>query len=45
MPDDWEKAHNLNPEDPKDGNEIGKDGYTHLEIYLNSLVTAKGSTR
>ena len=30
--------HGLNPEDSKDGNEIGKDGYTNLEIYLNSLV-------
>ena len=35
MPDNWEKAHGLNPEDPKDGNEIGKDGYTNIENYLN----------
>ena len=38
MPDNWEKVNGLNPEDSKDGNEIGKDGYTNLENYLNSLV-------
>ncbi|MBN2182856.1 MAG: hypothetical protein JW715_13170 [Sedimentisphaerales bacterium] len=44
MPDNWEKANGLNPEDPKDGNEIGKDGYTNLEIYLNSLVESNGQS-
>jgi hypothetical protein len=44
MPDNWEKAHGLNPEDPQDSNEIGKDGYTNLEIYLNSLVKSNGSS-
>lgn len=44
MPDNWEKAHGLNPEDSKDGNEVGKDGYTNLEIYLNSLVKSNGSS-
>jgi len=43
MTDNWEKANGLNPEDPKDGNETGKDGYTNLEIYLNSLVELNGS--
>lgn len=38
MPDSWEKANGLNPEDSKDGNEVGKDGYTNLEDYLNGLV-------
>jgi len=38
IPDNWEKANGLNLEDPKDGNKIGKDGYTNLENYLNSLV-------
>jgi pectate lyase len=38
MPDNWEKVNGLNPEDSKDGKEIGKDGYTNLENYLNSLV-------
>ncbi len=38
MPDVWEKAHGLNPNDPADRNG-GKDraGYTNLERYLNSL--------
>ena len=44
IPDNWETAHGLNPKDSKDGNEIGKGGYTHLEIYLNSLVKSNGSS-
>lgn len=39
MPDDWEKAHGLNPNDPADANgDLNGDGYTNLEKYLNSLV-------
>jgi len=38
MPNDWELAHNLNPNDPADRNSIGQDGYTQLEVYLNSLI-------
>jgi hypothetical protein len=38
MPDDWEKVHGLNPEDPADRNgDRDGDGYTNLEHYLNSL--------
>lgn len=38
MPDDWEKARGLNPNDPNDRNGLtGADGYTNLEQYLNSL--------
>lgn len=37
MPDAWEKAHGLNPA-KDDSAGLGKDGYTHLEAYLNSLV-------
>jgi len=44
MPDNWEKANGLNPENPKDGNIIGKDGYTNLDIYLNSLVKSNDSS-
>jgi hypothetical protein len=40
MPDDWEKAHGLNP-NVADGNEVTKSGYTRLEEYLNSLVPAQ----
>ena len=39
IPDDWEKAHGLNPNDPSDANkDLNGDGYTNLEKYLNSLV-------
>lgn len=39
MPDDWETAHGLNPNDPSDGNkDLNGDGYTNLEKYLNELV-------
>jgi pectate lyase len=40
MPDAWEKAHGLNPEDAADGNaDANKDGYTNLEEYLNGLAS------
>ncbi|MCC9654296.1 pectate lyase family protein [Rhodopirellula halodulae] len=40
MPDSWETEHGLDPDDSADGAEDGNgDGYTHLEDYLNSLVT------
>lgn len=38
MPDDWETAHGLNPNDKTDGNTRNSEGYTNLEVYLNSLV-------
>lgn len=38
MPDAWEKAHGLNPDDPEDRNGTREPGgYTHLEEYLNSI--------
>jgi len=37
MPDQWELKHGLNPNNPVDGNKVGKDGYTMLENYLNSI--------
>ena len=39
MPDAWETAHGLNPNEASDGNSIGEGGYTNLEIYMNSLVS------
>lgn len=41
MPDDWESKQGLNPRDPADGARIAPagDGYTNLELYLNSLVS------
>ena len=38
MPDDWERAHGLDPADPADGPRAGRDGYTNLEVYLNELA-------
>ena len=39
IPDDWERAHGLNPNDPSDASETSSDpGFTNLEKYLNSLV-------
>jgi hypothetical protein len=41
MPDEWETGHGLNPRNAGDRNKIGKEGYTMLEVYLNSLVQNK----
>jgi len=39
MPDAWETAHRLDPNDAEDRNgDQNNDGYTNLETYLNSLV-------
>lgn len=38
MPDEWELAHGLNPNDAADRNTISPAGYTMLEEYLNDLV-------
>ncbi|MBN1996415.1 T9SS type A sorting domain-containing protein [candidate division KSB1 bacterium] len=38
MPDSWEFANGLNPENKEDRNGIGEGGYTNLEIYLNSIT-------
>lgn len=39
MPDEWETAHGLNPNDAADGAKVASAaGYTALEIYLNSLM-------
>jgi len=38
MPDDWERRHGLNPNDPNDRNgDQNGDGFTNLEKYLNGL--------
>lgn len=42
MPDAWEKANGLNPNDPKDANgDINGDGYTNIEKYINGIDTRK----
>lgn len=39
MPDAWELAYGLNPNDPSDGNDYDHSSmFTNLEVYLNSLV-------
>lgn len=38
MPDAWETAKGLDPSNAADGNTKNDEGYTNLELYLNSLV-------
>jgi len=45
MPDDWERAHGLDPADSADGPRAGRDGYTNLEVYLNELAGALAEPR
>ena len=42
MPDDWEQAHGLNPNDATDRNTLATNGYTMLEEYLNSITGQTG---
>lgn len=38
MPDAWERAHGLNPDDPADGAlDRDGDGFTNVEEYLNGI--------
>jgi pectate lyase len=42
IPDAWETAHHLNPNNPNDANKVNADGYTNLEHFLNgNAPTAK----
>lgn len=38
MPDVWERANGLDPNDATDGAKVASNGYTNLENYINSLV-------
>jgi hypothetical protein len=38
VPDEWKKAHGLSLTDPNVANAVNADGYTQLEVYLNSLM-------
>ena len=40
IPNGWEVEHGLDPNDASDGRSLakGKGGYTHLDVYLASLV-------
>ena len=40
MPDDWEVANGLDPNDPSDANgDINGDGYTNIEKWINGIPT------
>lgn len=40
MPDEWEKANGLNPNDPSDAiKDCNGDGYTNIEKYINAIPT------
>lgn len=44
MPDAWEVAHGLDPDNPDDGRgDRDGDGYTNVEEYLNGLIRKPGS--
>jgi hypothetical protein len=45
IPDDWEKAHGLDPANPADAGKYRADGYTHLEYYLNELAAGREEKR
>ena len=38
MPDAWEKAHGLDPNNDGDGTALAANGYTNVENYLNGLA-------
>jgi hypothetical protein len=38
IPDDWELAHGLDPNDPADANQLAPSSYTWIEEYLNQLA-------
>jgi hypothetical protein len=41
MPDEYEAKAGLNAKDASDAGKIGKNGYSNIEIYLNSVVNEK----
>jgi len=45
MSDQFETEHGLDPKNPADRNDIklSKEGYTNLEVYLNSLIPLEAS--
>jgi hypothetical protein len=38
MPDQYETANGLNPNDVRDGAKVTPNGYTNVEIFLNAVV-------
>jgi hypothetical protein len=45
IPDAWEKAHGLDPNNTADGAAYRADGYTNLEQYLNELAATPAEKR
>lgn len=43
MPDEWEQSYALNSSDPTDALRLNPNGYTHLELYLDSLILPASS--
>ena len=39
IPDSWETANGLNPNNALDANTLNTSGFTMLEVYMNSLVS------
>lgn len=40
IPDEWKRAHGLDPYDPSEGAKYTLDeNYTNLEVYLNSIIS------
>ena len=38
IPDEWKKAHGLSLTDANVANAVNAEGYTELEVYMNSLA-------
>ena len=38
IPDEWETDHNMNPNNAADALALNEEGYTMIEVYINSLV-------
>ena len=38
IPDEWETAHGLDPKKASDAKLLNEEGYTNIEVYLNSIV-------
>jgi pectate lyase len=41
IPDEWKKAHGLSLTDPNVAKTLNAEGYTELELFLNSLAAAR----
>jgi pectate lyase len=38
IPDEWERKHKLDPQNANDAQSLGKDGYSNIERYMNSMA-------